>query len=568
MPATARLTSLSFLSVAWFVAAGLVGARSIFDPPDPSEPCVDFSGIPVEAGNEPWDEVEVVPGLPSRSGFTADKDCDPEAELFLRSEPPQEKLPESRSHSFLSFTVGQLPGQPARSIVRNRAASNGWEHRFEFRDDSLTRRRIGWHSGGWRLIAGDLTDRTFPMWPLALPRRTLPGGWKAARAAVTDTHLWSDAIASALPQGIAGGVSDGVWSAYALHSWNPVETHAEPPWRAPWMLRHFAAGLSAAPRGWLFASSLHLSETRIARGRSDTLSERLLAAGISTGSTTTASAARAKQSATFTLLAARMESDQVANKSRAGHLVDARIARRFRNASNLEFTVRQRDAGWRSAWDPTIPADAVYGGGDDRAGSGWNLRGAGESRLAGSWPLEWNPFEASESAVESRGKLRGEFLRAWNPAARTSRQGARGTFEWNTGSEGEGVRFIATATHRTTHNASGNTTLYRYLEAEARQQEFPRWNLAAWRAWNGDGPLRTGFQWGVEPVRGRWHATAALRMEADETDGSDRLGGTLLLGLRGRFGTRWKLDASGAIPCARHGIAEGLRWRMTLETTR
>jgi hypothetical protein len=580
--------------------ARLIEAQSPLDLPDPTEPCVDFSGNVTEEADE---------------ARRAGEDCDPEAELFLHSEPAQEKLPESRStsspssssstssSSSLSFTLGQLPGQPARSIVRTRASSNGWDHRFEFRGDSLTRRKVGWTGTGWRLIAGDLTDPAFPVWPRALPRRTLPVGWKAAHTASSNTSSASSSfsqgvlsslpqsVVSSLPQGLAAGVSGRAWSAYALRAWNPVETNAEPPWRAPWTLRHFAAGLSATPETGPFAASLHLSETRITRGASDTVAERLLAAEISTNPSANANAtsaiARAQKSGSYSLLVARMESDRVAGNPRAGHLVDARLRRRFRNTAALEYTIRQREAAWRSAWDPVVSADAVYGNAyatnettDTDAPDALDPRGAGETRITGSWPLEWNSTEASEV---TQGKLRGEFWRAWNPAAHTQRQGVRGIFEWHTESaelEKAGSDFTITATHRTTRTASGGITLFRYLEAATRQREFPRWNLAAWRAWNGDGPLRTGLQWGAEPTWGRWRTTAGLRVETEETNKSeeaeengvspvsDQWVGTAVLGLRGRFGTRWKLDASGSIPCARHGVTEGTRWRLILETTR
>jgi hypothetical protein len=563
MPAAAH-------SIFRYCAFGLLMARiteaqSPLDLPDPTEPCVDFSGNRAEE-DDAW----------FGGGGRTDEDCDPEAELFLRSEPPQEILPESRSNpssaSSLSFTLGQIPGQPTRSIVRNRASSNGWDHRFEFRGDSLTRRSFGWTGAGWRLLAGDLTDRAFPVWPLALPRRTLPVGWKAAQTTSSNAAIaspsFSHTVVSSLPQGVAAGVSGQAWSAYALRAWNPVETNSEPPWHAPWMLRHFAAGVSATPETGPFAASLHLSETRIARGASDTVSERLLAAGISSTSNTRTSTARSKKSGRYSLLVARMESDQITGETRPGHLVDARLQRRFWNAAELEYTIRQRDAAWRSAWDPAVSEDAVYGSEIEDA------RGAGETRIAGSWPLEGNSTDASAAA---QGKLRGEFWRAWNPTAQTQRQGVRGTLEWHTELAEDGSDFTITGTHRTTRNASGSITLYRYLEAAARQQEFPHWNLAAWRAWNGDGPLRTGLQWGAEPTWGRWHATTGLRIETDQTDETDETDGTgisegwigtALLGISGRFGTRWKLDASGSIPCARHGVTEGMRWRVILETNR
>jgi hypothetical protein len=390
------------------------------------------------------------------------------------------------------------------------------------------------------LLAGDLTDTALPQWPRSLPRRTLPAGWKAARGTPESPQTFT----SALPQGFAAGILAPGWKAYALRSWNPVETGREPPWHEPWNLRHFAAGTSVS-LPWI--ATLHASETRVSRddgaGGADSLSERLFAAGL------------ASPGGGVDLIAARAESDRA---GKSGWLLGTDLRRRFASAGNamLEFTARQRDDGWASAWDPAWSAAADAKDTSDRD---W---GAGEARFAGRVPFTEKSAESPGSARRKRsreiGFVRAETWRAWNPAAGTERQGVRGALGWRS----EDARFELSGTHRTTRAASGSVSLYRYLEAETRLENFPRWRVSAWRAWNHDGALRAGGFIGAEPAWGSLRLQSGLRLEADQRNIADGLEGIASLGLRWRPGSGWNLDMAGGLPCWPAWDAGAARWRV------
>lgn len=495
------------------------------------------------------DEGGLAPGFFSRPVFGAEPGCDPqevseargegpEETLLFRSDPEDGGFPESRSAT--AFTVSRSSAQSTRPVLRTRAASGGWEHRLEVRGDSLTRRRLGWNGRGWRLRAGDLTDATLPPWPRGLPYRALPVGWKPAH---------DHAAASAVAQGLAAGARMDGWSAYALRVWNPVETGEEPPWRGAWSLHRIAAGATLAPPDFPVRVMLHVSETRITRGTADTLSERLAVAGVSTAQEGLA------------LQAARLETDPASGAARTGGLYALQVRHRFENAAVLEFTARQRDGGWRSAWDPAVTEAKVHADGPD-SGS----LGAGEARLAGRWSFREGGV-AKRRARES-GFVRGETWRAWDPAADALRQGLRIAGGWRR----EEARLELSGMQRAARNASGTTALARSVEAETRLETFPRWELAAWRAWNRDGPTRTGGFLGAEPEwdGGDLRLKPGLRVE---TDAGDRLEASASLGLRWRFGRGsrgWTLDAAGTAACwpaSAAGSADALRWRVSLETT-
>jgi hypothetical protein len=440
----------------------------------------------------------------------------------------------------------------------------GWDQRVEIRNDTLARRRLAWQGDrqGWKIVGGDLTDPALSPWPQGLPRRALPLGWKAARG----TPDAPQPFAAPLPQGIAAGIFQPAWSAYALRAWNPLERGNEPPWHPAWNLRHYAMGASgtATPLPWTVA--LHLSETRITRGKIDSLSERLAALSV---------ASPKSRRGGIDLFAARMEAEKsgrTGSHGTKGWLVGAEFERRFANASSLALTLRQRDAAWSSAWDPAvIPATGGTRDSIDPQGrqatDDWN--GAGEARLSGRLPLEATGLQMPASSAAS---LNAEAWRAWNPAAGTERRGARGVLAWQL----DEARLKLSGTHRTARAASGSVSLYRYLEAEMRLTNFPGWRVAAWRASNREGPLRTGGFLGAEPAWRSLRLTPGMRLDQKtDAEGTERVEGTALLGFRWRSGSGWSLDASGAVPCwpwpahGLHGLremtGENTHWRVTVE---
>ena len=501
--------------------------------------------------DEGWEGVDFFSGLLSPSARVAGADCDPEQiatgpqdvvdeALLFQSDSDEAEFLQTRSSTVLS--ISRSSTQNTRSILRTRGVNNGWEHRMEVRGDSLTRRRLGWSGHGWKLLGGDLTDAKLSLWPNGLPHRTLPVGWTPAHA---------DDAASALPQGLAAGVQQDGWSSYALRAWNPVETGREPPWQPAWNLRHAAAGASFKPAGLPAPLSgtlmIHLSETRITRGNSDTLSERLAAAGFSSA---------AFSGNTFALQVARTESDRAA-RSDAGNLYALQVRHRFDDDADLTFSMRQRDRGWRSAWDPALSAEEVYAVAPDSEDPSW---GAGEARLSGKWSIRPAPATASQRPARETRTVRGEIWRVWNPEARTTRQGVRAT----TTSRRNDLRLDLDATFRSRKTATGPTQLYRYFEAGSQLESFPHWRVAVWRAWNTAGPLRTGGFLGAEPAWGALRLTPGMRLE---TDAEDRLEGIARLGLRWRGSTRWIFDAAVTVPCWPAGNRNALQGGITIRSS-
>jgi hypothetical protein len=507
-------------------------------------------------------------GYASGTGLVAGEDCDPDEALLFQRIPSQERTKESR-HT--SFSLSRNSGKPIQSMLRNRATHGEWDHRLEIDGDTLSRFQLGWRGHGWRMIAGDLVDENMLLWPRQLPRRTLPRGWQPARGTPENPQSFSPAR----PQGLAAGVSQPGWSAYALRTWNPVESGTEPPWHAAWELRHIAAGAALSPFALPWTLALHASETRVTRGTrlaGDSMSESLLAASL------------ASPDGGLDVIIARSESDP---RRKAGWMIGAELQHELTRESfvvpgmTLNLTMRQRSADWASAWDPAVDDDDE----EDSTDRDW---GAGEVRMEGRVPF----YQSAHDDLLRDGKrrreqsfLHGELWRAWNPAAGTERQGARGTFGWRThGSwmrapQFPGARFEMTATHRTSRAASGSVSLYRYVEAETRLESFPRWRASVWRAWNREGPQRAGMLLGAEPAwktsRGSVALSPGLRLEVKEDeDGEDELEGAALLGLRWRPGFGWSLDASASLPCwppAAFRDAAGwndARWRVTVTTGR
>ncbi len=505
-----------------------------------AHPCADSS---TWNGGE-WGDID---WHPRDFGGTLDvEDCDPEVAGLFSAERASEQrgetrrdtapVPRRRDSQRASLSVSGGREGSMESILRHSAARDGWDHRAEMRDDAPGRWRLGYSGDGWRIVAGEMTDTALPAWPRALPRRSLPVGWRAARGTETDPLP----LSAPVPQGIALGTLRAGWKAYALRAWNPVETGREPPWNEPWDLRHAAAGTAfdvgdggGAPP---WTASLHLSETRIGRNGRDTLSERLLAAGLSS---------RAQG---VDLAAALSESDAAGS---GGWFAAAHLRHRFDIGAEASLLVRQRGAGWVSAWDPAIAKDAAHGlaSDSDEAGEDGEA-GAGEARVSGRLPFRENGSRREAAFV------RGEAWRAWNPPAGTWRQGARATL----GRRLDDARLELSATHRASRAASGSVSLYRFVRAEAELESFPRPRAEAWRAWNGDGILRTGLLLGMEPRGRAWRVSPALRLESDAAGDIE---GLALLETRLRLAPGWNLEASGALPCLPLD-AGAARWRLSV----
>jgi hypothetical protein len=449
--------------------------------------------------------------------------CDPEESLLFSSPPGDDGGREKRSNR-ASFSVARSAGGEARSTLRQQAQAEGWNHRVEVREDTLTRRRLGWKGEGWRWTAGDLDDPDFPIWPEGLPRRALPRGW---RRAVRPGDAGYD-LSSPYPQGLAAGVFRPRWTAWTARAWNPVETGKEPPWSSAWNLRHAATGISVTlPRAHPWTLSGQLTETRITRADADSVVEQQWAVGM------------ASPREDLKVVGALSERTHGENR---GWALAAIWHHRFGNAVAVDFTARQRDAAWASSWDPAVTDP---GAGPDSGDAGW---GAGEFRLAGRVPGDRATFAA-------------ETWRAWNPAVGTEREGVRGRATWR----GEAARVELAGTRRSARAASGSVSLYRYLEAETRLEENPGFRVAAFRAWNARGPTRTGLYAGAEPAWSALRAGAGLRVEFDA---DDRMAAQVSLRARWRFARGWDLDAAASAPCYPRWEADAARWRMTMNWRR
>jgi hypothetical protein len=452
-------------------------------------------------------------------------ECDTEESLLFSGSPGES--PPARRSNRASFAVARSSAGAVQSTVRQQSESGGWNHRVEIRNDTLTRRRLGWDGRGWRWRAGDLDDPEFPIWPAGLPRRTLPRGWRRAAKPLDPGY----GLSAPRPQGLAAGVFQPRWKAWAARAWNPVETGDEPPWSPAWNLRHASTGISTAlpiSTGLPWELSAQWTETRITREVSDSVAEQSWSAGL------------ASPRENFRVVGALSITRE---RDKAGWALATFWRHRFDNSATVDFTARQRDDAWASSWDPAVTE--ANGGPEDSSEPGW---GAGEFRTAGHFPIA---VEAARTAVDA------EAWRAWNPAGGTAREGIRGRVDARV--EGASVRF--TGTRRSARAASGSVSLYRYVEAETRLEANPGFRLAAFRAWNGSVSTRTGLFFGIEPAWEGLRASSGLRVEADA---EDRLSARGSLGAQWAFARGWNLDAAAAAPCYPRWNTEEMRWRMTI----
>jgi hypothetical protein len=392
---------------------------------------------------------------------------------------------------------------------------------------------LAYSGDGWRVATGEMTDTALPAWPRGLPRRALPIGWKSAHGTEESPRM----LSAPVPQGVAVGALHTRWKAWALRAWNPVQSGEEPPWNKAWDLRYSAAGVSVS-LPW--TASLHVADTRIARDGVDTLSERLFAAGL-------ASPGRGAE-----IGAALSESDA---RRGAGGFLAAALRREFEGGSTVALTLRQRSGGWASAWDPAISEDEAYtapeGEEDER---GEFAPGAGEIRASGRMPFR------EEGVKRESGFARGEAWSAWNPGAGTNRRGARLALGHRAGD----ARLEISGTHRVSRAASGSVSVYRLAQADVEIESFPRWRTSAWRAWNGEGPLRTGIFVGAAPAWKALRLTPGFRLEANARGRFESLAS---VDARVHLG-EWSLEASAALPCGPAPDVGAGHWRLTMTTGR
>jgi hypothetical protein len=546
--------------------------------PDFTRPCADSSYVPTDFHEENsggWGQAFGGSGQFMQSGLpgqTTGEDCDPEESgLFSRRTSRQDSPLEPPSSGHASYALSRAGRASTRSVIRHRAAHDGWSHVVEVRGDSLVRRRLGWTGGGWRVAAGDMTDTALRLAPRALPRRALPAGF--VPFAPHTTHMpaghtpAATYLSSVVPQGIAAGVFQPTRRAYALRTWNPVVTAREPPWHAPWNLYHDVAGVSVA-LPWVV--SLHATTTRVTRTRQThhtpktqdsvaherALAERTLIAGLQ-------SPARAVE-----VLLALTENDLTGTHGVFWSTeLEHRIGKPRASRTTLSLTFRQRTGGWVSAWDPAFTANrlqARFSGAQSGADTAEHEWGAGEARFAAHWV---DPRGGPHATLPTR--VSGESWRVWNPDAGTARQGIRTRVGWTL----DEARLDISMAHRTARSASGSTSLYRYVQADARSTDPSRARVTAWRAWNAEGPTRAGLFLGAEPSwktpwphgGSTWSIGPGFKVEVGP---KDELETVASLTMRARAGAAWSVSAGGELPCWPRGRAGEGRWNIGVSVGR
>lgn len=508
----------------------------------------------------------------------------------------------------------------SRTVLRQSGAEGGFSHAVEVRGDTLARRRLAWDQRdarptgargrpGWRLAGGDMTDTALRLWPRALPRRTLPAGWRPARGTRENPMMASAPV----PQGFAAGVFGEGFSAYALRAVNPVTRTGETPWARAFLLRHDVAGASLALRGFRedpathatahatedrpWRLSVHASHTRLARpapragtgAATDTaalfsvanipgdegqaLSERVFAAEL-------ASPRRGVE-----LVAALSENDRAISGSTKtaprgglfGAVLRTRLTRPRTGRFDLDLTVRGRSAGWASAWDPALTAaqlDERFGARNDapQDAAPRGVLGAGESRSA----LEWSGRTGAADVRPAGARL--ETWRAWNPEAATTRQGTRLDVQWRL----DEARLILTALRRVRETASARTAAHA-VRADGAQTVFPRARLTAWRNWNADGSRDAGLGLGAEPTwrpslfpvgtlavtvapafRGEW---TRERPRPDGHAAPETIKALSEVAVRLRSPSGWSLDGAAEAPLRTDGH-RALRWSFAVSARR
>lgn len=551
---------------------------------------------------------------PGDAGYP-EAECVP-AEDLLFSRRAEKRRSTNTGRQRLTFTA-RGDRDDSRTVLRQSGREGGFSHAVEVRNDTLARKRLVWDqraarhdnaergTRGWRLAAGDMSDTALRLWPRALPRRTLPAGWRAARGTSAEPLLASAPV----PHGFAAGVFGNDFGAYALRATNPVTRTGETPWARPFVLRHDAAGAhlalagtandatdDAASRPWRL--SLHASHTRIARGGFPA-SPSLPAYGDTTMDSAspvfpvTGDAGRALSERVFAaevtsprrgleLVAALADNDRAdharAAASKRGVLLGAdmytAVTHPRAGRADLDFTMRGRSAGWASAWDPALTAaqlDKRFGADDAGGTEDFAARhawGAHEARAA----LEWtSPARAPGGHPES---ARLETWRTGNPEAATTRSGARVDVRWRL----EDARLALTALRRVRVSRTARTIAHA-VRADGAQTRFPRARILAWRAWNADGSRDAGLKLGVEPdwslttragdkltitvdpeLGGEW---TEGKPRADGRDPAQSVEAVAGLSVRVRARSGWSVETTAEAPLGRN-VNAGVRWSLAL----
>jgi hypothetical protein len=232
------------------------------------------------------------------------------------------------------------------------------------------------------------------------------------------------------------------------------------------------------------------------------------------------------------------------------------LTRRFKTFT-FDGTARQRSAGWYSAWDPATPvvsredlSTMTFDNEMSDAQSLWG--GAGEVLASGRWARgeAYQREDEARSMCPDRGST--TLWRAWNPRAGTARQGVRAGMGWTHND----MRIDLSATHRTSTAATGAVSLYRFARADAHLANFPHAHVATWRAWNAEGPTRSGIFVGAAP---RWTLNAwvfggpapSLTLEPGvhlEVDARNALTARASAGIDLQRGKDWRLKAEAHLP--------------------
>ena len=419
-----------------------------------------------------------------------------------------------RELSRASLSMTQTPGSSMKSTIRHRAESKGWSHRIELREDSLTRRQLGWRGNGWHFLAGDMSDTTMPLLPLWLPRRSLPNGWKAASE--------PDALfpATSIPQGVGAGVTSGKLQAYAVSAWDPVQTGNVPPWEKPWELHHIAAG-AAISLPWI--ASLNISETRVSRSGQDSTADELIALGL------------ASPHKLIELDGAWSSTRQ--NPS-GGLALGAKMNQTFANSSRLEITLRQRNSDWTSSWDPT------YSSASTKDSSAW---GAGEAIASLTLPFRIH---------DGKALAKSEAWMAWNPKASTRKEGMRSDVEWHR----KDVHVELRGLYRQWITATGYQGFHDFLSLETGLGRFPEWRTGVYRMWDKNS-TRQGMSFAVDMHLTDLHLRPGVQLESNK---NQELSGVASLWLHWKLSGGWTFAANGAAPCGSNLALNQMRWQAAL----
>ena len=339
------------------------------------------------------------------------------------------------------------------------------------------------------------------------------------------------------------GVRQAGWTAWATRAWNPVMTGKEPAWNPAWDFHHVSTGITLA-LPWTVTGLF--TDTRVTRGAADSTAEQTWAAEIISP----------QKEVTLSGGFLKTRTRTPTRERPWGWALATQWHHRFGASLSTELLVRQRGTDWVSAWDAAVSEDAVEAAVQNTGGGLWSMWGAGEYRAAGRW-----------KSPRTRWSL--ENWRAWDPLGGTLRTGTRAGAEWHarggkeSGEEGD-LSLSLTGTMRRARSASGSVSSYRFLEASSRVETNPAVEVAAWRAWNGDGPTRAGGSLGIEAHGEKLQASSRLKVEQKrEASGMDRLETLASLGGRWRFARGWNVDVAASTPVYPGGFSAEARdaWR-------